>query len=144
MRRAAFTIVELLIVIVVIAILAAIAFVSYSGIQASARDSSRDSAVRTLRTALELYKEENGGLYPNVCGAVNSGCATTSLAASLVPTYISTIPLDPQPGTTIDYVVASGQIGYGLLVRYEAKPMCKVRVGSNTQSGWWGSGVPTC
>lgn len=139
-----FTIVELLIVVVVIAILAAITIVAYNGIQTRSRDSARDTAVRTMQQALEMYSAENGGLYPNACGTVNSGCTINALASSLVPTYISAIPRDPQSGTEISYVVGTGQLGYGMYVRYEAKPACKYRIGSNTQTGWWGSGIPTC
>ena len=143
-KQTGFTIVELLIVVVVIAILAAITIVAYNGIQTRARDSSRETAVRSIRTALEMYQAENDGLYPNACGTPNTGCLTSSLASSLVPKYISAIPPDPKSGTTIDYVVGTGQLGYGLYVRYESKAVCKYLVGQNTLTGWWGSGVPAC
>lgn len=139
-----FTIVELLIVVVVIAILAAITIVAFNGIQNRARDSSRDTAVKSIQKALEMYKADNNGLYPNACGTVNTGCSTTALSSSLTPTYISSIPRDPVSGTSIDYVAATGQLGYGMLVHYESKPECKFLVGTNTLSGWWGSGIPAC
>jgi prepilin-type N-terminal cleavage/methylation domain-containing protein len=51
-----FTIVELLIVIVVIGILAAITIVAYNGIQERARKANLISAVRSYKTALNLYR----------------------------------------------------------------------------------------
>ena len=143
-KQTGFTIVELLIVVVVIAILAAITIVSFANIQTRARDSSRDTAVRTMRTALENYANLNGGLYPNACGTVSSGCGTSQLASWLVPEHINSIPPDPKSGTTIDYVVGPNFTAYGMLVRYETKPQCKVLVGQSPSVNWWGAGVPVC
>ena len=144
-KQAGFTIVELLIVIVVIAILAAITIVAYAGIQSRARDASRDSAADTIMKALELYAADNSGQYPNVCaGGVNSGCDAALLSSPLTPTYIASIPSDPDSSKVLSYVVSSGFTGYGLYVRYEAKTACKFLGGTNPQSGWWGSSVPAC
>jgi len=142
-KQKGFTIVELLIVIVVIAILAAITIVAYNGIQTRARDASRDAAVRTLRNSLELYAADNN-VYPNPCGTAGTGCNVAGLASALIPQYIGSIPGDPKPGTTIDIVSSPGFVGYGLFVKYESKPQCKVLVGSATNAGWWGAGVPVC
>ncbi len=143
LHSAGFTIVELLIVIVVIAILAAITIVSYNGIQARALDSSRDSAANTIRKALDMYATDNSGSYPNACGSAG-GCNSTNLSTALVPTYLQAIPRDPKAGTTIDYVVSTNNVGYGLYVRYDSKPACKYLVGAGTSTGWWGASVPAC
>lgn len=58
-----FTIVELLIVIVIIAILAAITITVYSGIQARAEDSKRQSDIRQLGQLIESFHIRNG-YYP--------------------------------------------------------------------------------
>ncbi len=58
-RSAAFTIVELLIVIVVIAILAAITIVAYNGIQDRARDSAASSAVTQAAKKIKVWQIEN-------------------------------------------------------------------------------------
>lgn len=63
MRRG-FTIVELMIVIVVIAILAAITIVAYTNVQERARYSAAQSNLRSLGTAFDLYRAENG-IYPS-------------------------------------------------------------------------------
>jgi prepilin-type N-terminal cleavage/methylation domain-containing protein len=143
-KQAGFTIVELLIVVVVIAILAAITIVSFNGIQTRARDSARDSAVHTIRTALENYANINGGVYPNACGTASFGCDSSKLSSSLTPDYINSVPPDPTSGATIDYVVSTGFGGYALYIKYEAKPACKIIVGKNTNSAWWGVSVPQC
>jgi type II secretion system protein G len=95
-----FTIVELLIVIVVIGILAAITIVAYNGVQSRARDSERQTEMKSIEKALEMYNVDNGG-YPTcsgttyVAGGVVSGCSMASLASALVPKYLSSLPTDP-------------------------------------------------
>lgn len=142
-KNAAFTIVELLIVIVVIGILAALVISTFSGVQARARDADRSSDVNALKKALEAYKIDNG-TYPAVCSADNAGCSTNDLASSLVPKYINAIPLDPQaPSVGYSYVrgtVASDS--YAIYIPYEAKSPCKS--GTNVNTGWWGIGAAVC
>jgi prepilin-type N-terminal cleavage/methylation domain-containing protein len=60
-----FTIVELLIVIVVIGILALLVITTYSGIQAKARNSKRQTDLASLQTHLEGFYNDNG-YYPNL------------------------------------------------------------------------------
>lgn len=137
-----FTIVELLIVIVVIAILAAITIVSFNGIQARAKDSSRNASVVALQKAIELYNAENN-VYPTMAGCNdNAGCAVAGLAAPLVPTYIAVMPSDL---AGVSYARNTGGIGYGLNVPYEAKPRCVAGTNPNTSWGWFtSSNLPRC
>lgn len=80
-----FTIVELLIVIVIIGILAALVIVAYNGIQARARDTTRTTDMRNIRSALAAYNADNSAYPPtNFAG----------LATYLVPQYIKAIPVD--------------------------------------------------
>lgn len=60
-----FTIVELLIVIVVIGILALLVITTYSGIQAKARNSKRQTDVQSIQTQLEAFFSQNG-YYPSL------------------------------------------------------------------------------
>lgn len=62
-RNEGFTIVELLIVIVVIAILALLVITTYSGIQAKARNSKRQTDLASIQTHLEAFYNDNG-YYP--------------------------------------------------------------------------------
>jgi type IV pilus assembly protein PilA len=63
-RDQGFTIVELLIVIVVIGILALLVITTYSGIQAKARNSKRQTDVQSIQTQVEAFFSENG-YYPS-------------------------------------------------------------------------------
>ncbi|HVI60836.1 MAG TPA: prepilin-type N-terminal cleavage/methylation domain-containing protein, partial [Candidatus Saccharimonadales bacterium] len=60
-----FTIVELLIVIVVIGILALLVITTYSGIQAKARNSKRQTDLQSVQTQLEAFFSQNG-YYPSL------------------------------------------------------------------------------
>lgn len=75
-----FTIVELLIVIVVIGILALLVITTYSGIQAKARNSKRQSDIASLQTQLEAFFSQNG-YYPSLTD-LNTGTSATSNAPS--------------------------------------------------------------
>lgn len=137
---------ELLIVIVVIAILATITVVTYTGIQARARDSVRLTSLRSITEGLEFYRLENGH-YPNACNSFNTGCATSNLSTDLQPVYLNPIPVDPGPGQTMSYVVGGESAlwgrNYGIYVKYEGRPACKYLRGENPPAGWWPS-APLC
>jgi prepilin-type N-terminal cleavage/methylation domain-containing protein len=63
-RRRGFTLIELVVVVVIIAIIAAIAIPKMSRGSAGAADSATTQDLATLRSALELYQTEHGGIYP--------------------------------------------------------------------------------
>ena len=77
-RNQGFTIVELLIVIVVIGILALLVITTYSGIQAKARNSKRQSDVKSLQTQLEAFFSQNG-YYPSLTDMNGAGWLTTNM-----------------------------------------------------------------
>lgn len=85
-KSSGFTIVELLIVIVIIGVLAALVIVAYNGIQARARDATRVTDMRNVKTAIESYYADNSSYPP---------ANFTSLSSYLVPKYIKSIPIDP-------------------------------------------------
>jgi prepilin-type N-terminal cleavage/methylation domain-containing protein len=140
-----FTIIELLVSIVVIGILVTIMIVSYNSIQQRSRDSERSSDIVQLKVAIEKYRAEKSE-YPSVCSADNVGCPVSNLATELAP-YISNIPHDPKyvADSSDDYQYVrrlTASDGFGLKVKYEAKDECKT--GTNVNSTWWGSTIPTC
>lgn len=63
-RDQGFTIVELLIVIVVIGILALLVITTYAGIQSKARNSKRQTDLKSLQTQIEAFFSQNG-YYPS-------------------------------------------------------------------------------
>src|SRR5206468_9308462 len=77
-RNQGFTIVELLIVIVVIGILAALVITTYSGIQAKARNSKRQTDVQSVQTQLEAYFAQNGH-YPSLTDMNSSTWLTANM-----------------------------------------------------------------
>lgn len=77
-RSEGFTIVELLIVIVVIGILAALVITTYSGIQAKARNSKRQTDVQAVQTQLEAYFAQNGH-YPSLADMNSASWRTTNM-----------------------------------------------------------------
>ena len=64
MKKNAFTLLELLVVIGIIAILVALATVSYSATQQAGRDSRRKQDLVAMQNALEQYYSNNGYKYP--------------------------------------------------------------------------------
>ena len=77
-RQSGFTIVELLIVIVVIGILAALVITTYSGIQAKARNSKRQTDMQATQTQLEAYFAQNGN-YPSYANLSSSSWRATNM-----------------------------------------------------------------
>ena len=63
-RRAAFTLIEILIVVIILGILAAIVIPQFTSASQDARQNSTRTQVQTIRSQIELYKMEHGGLYP--------------------------------------------------------------------------------
>lgn len=152
-----FTIVELLIVIVVIGILAAITIVAYNGLQQRGRDSQRQSDVKSIAKALEMYYTDEGRFPPgsgsNSSATINSGWSTTAdaswsnLRSALVPKYMSSLPKDPisTPGTSVitsgfnyayfadtggSYCSSTPAQMYILLYRLEGSPKSDTLIGT--------------
>lgn len=81
-RQRGFTLVELLIVVIILAILAAVVVPQFSGSTADAKLSALDTTLASMRSAVELYGQQHGGVYPSALtsgagGAANSAAAFT-------------------------------------------------------------------
>jgi len=90
-----FTLIELLVVIAIIGILSSVVLASLNGARKKGRDARRIADMKQIQLALELYYDSNASEYPLGVGAAG--------LALLAPTYISTIPLDPQTGASYMY-----------------------------------------
>jgi type II secretion system protein G len=100
-----FTLIELLVVISIIALLSTVVLSSLTTARKKARDVQRKAIVKQIQNALELYRNDNGGLYPATGGA---GCTNMNISwstsmeptcwsnfATLLQNYISSLPIDP-------------------------------------------------
>ena len=110
-NKGGFTLIEILVVIGIIAILATIVIIAINPSRqfSQARDTERVSNVNALLNAIGQNMADNKGLF--TCGLVtlptsvkNIGSAVSNvdLASCLVPTYISSMLMDPVGGTLGD------------------------------------------
>lgn len=83
-RQKGFTLIELLVVIAIIGILSTIVLVSLNSAREKARDARRQSDLRQLAIAAEMYYDENSA-YPQAA----------SYAAVDFGSYLSVNPVDP-------------------------------------------------
>ncbi len=107
MRKLAFTLVEMLIVIVVIWILAGAILPKIMGIQARARDTKRQADLRNLSMAITTYKMDNGE-YPQRTKLIEYHKGASHYAGSVwwlkdtLSDYIKEIPRDPQKNNSVE------------------------------------------
>ena len=76
-----FTLVEILIVVVILGILAAIVIPQFTNASESAQFSSTVSQLQTIRSQIELYKNEHGNDWPTVDGTEATAIDWTKLTA---------------------------------------------------------------
>lgn len=81
-----FTLIELIVTITIILLVTAVTALTFTGTNARARDSRRKVDVEKIRTALELYRQQNG-YYPPL---------DTGGTAALMPSYLQSWPTDPK------------------------------------------------
>ncbi len=108
-RWAAFTLIELIVVIGIIAVLAAIVIIAINPSRqfALSRNTQRRSDVRALASALsQQASDQNGGApYSGLTitpQEIGTGAGNLDLTSLLVPTYLAAIPKDPSTGTNAD------------------------------------------
>jgi len=108
LRRHAFTLVEVLIVVVILAILAGTVIPQFTASSDDAKDSAALYNLHTLRAQIELYKVQHGGTPPALASGtlaqLTSATDATGATGSPGPTYpfgpylASGIPANPLTG----------------------------------------------
>lgn len=93
-----FTLIELLVVIAVISILSALLMPNFMAVRERARDTQRKSDLKQLKTALELYKQnQSDSSFPSALPA-GGECWSSTGSGSPCPDsviYMKEVPSDP-------------------------------------------------
>lgn len=117
-----FSLIEILVTLTIISLLSAFMYANFTQGAAQSRDAERKASLRTLQTAIELYKNENGR-YPAQCpssqlwsGQKNSSYSCNDgsgqYIVNLAPKYIPTLPTDPKlNGTNSGFVYITNSEG---------------------------------
>lgn len=87
-KKHGFTLIELLVVIAIIGILAGIVLVSLGGARQKARNAARQSDIRQVITAMEMYYSDNNEAY-----------SEDDATPTAIGEYLATFPTDPGPGS---------------------------------------------
>lgn len=121
MSKRGFTLIELLIVIAILAAAASITVLSFTGTQATARDTRRKSDLKQYQNGLETFANRNNSFYPSNTGGVdpNTLCATLGLVGCATdprsPTSNYTYRTDGSGGNT-----ATRYVLYAILEKPQA------------------------
>lgn len=119
-KEKGFTLIELLVVIAIIAILAVIVIIAINPAKqlAESRNAQRWSNINTILNAVSQEAIDNNGTVnvaitatcPTMQNICNGACTGGANIASVVPTFIASIPTDPTAasGTDTGYDVCKG------------------------------------
>lgn len=124
--RQGFTLMELLVVMGIIVLLMGVGIVSYTSTNKKARDAKRKADIESIRSALELYRSDQGR-YPSL--SVNaSNCLTATSITAGSTTYLAVVPKDiKDDGATYCYkysLGASPYTTYTITCAFEVEGTC--------------------
>lgn len=117
MKRKAFTLVELLIVVVILGILAAVVIPQFSDASTDAKFSSLATNLATMRGQIELYKLQHNGAYPAMATFTaqmttkTNADGTTTGTPTLGP-YLQRVPTNPYNNKNDLAATATGATGW--------------------------------
>lgn len=132
-----FTLVELLVVITIIGVLATLVLLQLGTARAKARDAKRIADISQLRTAVELYFDDQGGAYP-IADVYTIGVNFTQ--------YFSTPALPVDPSDAGNYCYAWNTVGgataqYHLWVELERRNSAAFNGDADIDSSAWSGGA---
>ena len=100
MKKNAFTIIEVILVVTILGVLGALILPTFPGHIAGARESAARDSLRTMRSQIELYRWQHGGSLPGYVNGAGSPTATlqlqfTGTTAVTGQASPNTVPADP-------------------------------------------------
>lgn len=111
-----FTLVEILIVVVILGILAAIVIPQFTSASETAKASSLQSQLQTIRSQLELYQVQHNGNYPTLAQLWDNLTQTTDVdgatSGSDFGPYLQKAPMNPFVGASNVTAAATGAWKY--------------------------------
>jgi prepilin-type N-terminal cleavage/methylation domain-containing protein len=125
LHKRGFTLIELLVTVVIVAVISTIGFVTYSQAQVFARDAKRKQDLKSVASALELYKTRYGH-YPNTTpgwSSTGSWWIRDSSGTNIGPDQINFLPQAPTATEFADSTDAAGG-GRGYEYKYTPPASC--------------------
>jgi general secretion pathway protein G len=117
MKKKAFTLIEILVVVTIIGMLMAVTAVSYSQFSKQSRDARRKADLEQIRAALEMYRSNNDAYFDfasNNC----SGIGATLHA------YLSTVPSDPKSTQSYQCEISLDSYTIGAFLESDSSGSC--------------------
>lgn len=133
MKKNGYTLIEILVAAAIIAVLSVVGVTSYTSINKRSRDARRKSDVEQVRSALEMYRTDNG-TYPNP-GDYVYHTVSSSLGILVTNNYLPALPADPKEDATHNYwytLVGPGAYKYCICTNLESGA-------GSSQCAAWGS-----
>lgn len=138
-----FTLVELLVVIAIIGVLATLVLLQLGTARARARDTKRIADINQIRSAIELFFEDQGGTYPTGDMYNSITDATPGLADSQ---YITRMPLDPLTDEKYKYCVSASGRSFTVYALLEQRAVGALNgdVDIDSTDADWGAAAGDC
>jgi type II secretion system protein G len=145
-----FTLIEIIIVISIIGLIATIGMSSYSILNKNARDARRKADLEQVRSALELYRSNNG-TYPTTNSAWYGTCTAgwATVTSDYVPNlvadgYIQKLPQDPRNGQSFSPCNDGGMVCYTYIsngIDFKLIAVCGAEIPPNSNDDYYDPGA---